>query len=888
MPFVTLARTVTPITAPSISLFASPGDELLEFGSNNGTTVEVLDEDGDVVVPAFTPDIFLTSPTLLSNGDILGISNTAVVRYNPAGTIIDQSTGFTPGAGRTTELANGNILVTFDDAGGNLRGQLLTPTLDLIGSNFSIATSSTSASQIVALTGGGFAVLADKTGSSDVTQTFDANGVAVGSVTPAGGFYRSEIQALSDGSYVLVGTELISFLGGVAYQSRMRIYNADGTARSPSYISLSNVVESVHVAALDDGLMVISRDGANSQLFDVYGHALGDPLGTPAFAMQGGMEGIDADTFVSIGKATPGGPTQLFYWSVDRANILLGDGTGETFSGAGATDRIMVGYGGDDTYNVDSAGDIVHEWTGEGNDTVNASVSYQLRAGADVELLQTSDEAGTAAINLAGNALVQAIRGNAGANWLTSGGGADTLTGLAGNDFYFLSNGAEVVQEAAGAGSDRIFTSASYTLAAGVSVETMSTHLNTSTTSINLTGNELVQAIYGNDGTNQLNGGGGADTLAGFGGNDSYVIVDGQERVVEAANGGSDRVFTAVDYTLRAGSSVETLSTDLDAGTAALHLTGNELAQTIRGNAGANWLTGGGGGDIMVGLDGNDFYFVNDSRDLTLENSGSGTDRIFASVSYTISAGQSIEMLTTNNNAGTDAINFSGDFQVQTIFGNAGTNQLYSGGGADTLVGLGGNDFYYVVDGHEQVIESAGGGADRIFASVDYALRAGSEVEQISTNLNTATTAIDITGNELAQTIFGNAGVNILDGGAGKDILVGLGGADTFLFSTALNTAPGTAFAALAATANVDRIDGMAADDRIGLDSGIFGLPEGALNANAFVVGTAAQDADDRIIYNQATGALMFDADGTGAQAAQLFGYVNAPISLDASFFVVV
>ena len=172
-------------------------------------------------------------------------------------------------------------------------------------------------------------------------------------------------------------------------------------------------------------------------------------------------------------------------------------------------------------------------------------------------------------------------------------------------------------------------------------------------------------------------------------------------------------------------------------------------------------------------------------------------------------------------------------------------NILDGGGGADTLIGLGGNDFYYVDNAGDQVVEGAGGGNDRVFASVSYTLDAGPEVEMLSTTDNAGTAAINLTGNELANTIYGNAGANVLDGKGGNDILTGLGGADTFAFTTALGAG------------NVDTIVDFAhGTDKIALDDAIFtaigGL--GALNANAFVTGTAAADADDRIIYNSATG----------------------------------
>ena len=64
----------------------------------------------------------------------------------------------------------------------------------------------------------------------------------------------------------------------------------------------------------------------------------------------------------------------------------------------------------------------------------------------------------------------------------------------------------------------------------------------------------------------------------------------------------------------------------------------------------------------------------------------------------------------------------------------------------------------------------AGSGTDRVFASVSYALGGYSFVETLSTTDSGGTAAINLTGNELANTILGNAGNTVLDGGAGAAV----------------------------------------------------------------------------------------------------------------------
>ena len=250
-------------------------------------------------------------------------------------------------------------------------------------------------------------------------------------------------------------------------------------------------------------------------------------------------------------------------------------------------------------------------------------------------------------------------------------------------------------------------------------------------------------------------------------------------------------------------------------------------------------------------------------------------------MNYELAADVSVESLRTTNDNGTFAINLTGNGAANTMFGNAGANILDGKGGLDSMNGLDGNDIYFVNQVSDDVFEAADKGGDTVRSTANYQLAANQSVEGLTTTNNNGAGAINLTGNGLGQTIVGNAGANVLQalggadllqGMAGNDTLTGGAGADKFLFNTALNAAT-----------NVDTITDMTAGvDTIRLDDAFFaGIgPVGVLNADAFHVGAAAADAEDRIVYNSATGQLFFDSNGNAAGGSTLFAKLGTGLAL--------
>jgi hypothetical protein len=84
-----------------------------------------------------------------------------------------------------------------------------------------------------------------------------------------------------------------------------------------------------------------------------------------------------------------------------------------------------------------------------------------------------------------------------------------------------------------------------------------------------------------------------------------------------------------------------------------------------------------------------------------------------------------------------------------------------------------------------------------------------------------------------------------------------------------------------------DRADHLAL---LGLDDALFaGIgTAGSPDSTAFKLDGTALDANDRIIYDATTGALYYDADGSGAAAAVQFAQLTPGTVLTVSDFLVI
>ena len=587
------------------------------------------------------------------------------------------------------------------------------------------------------------------------------------------------------------------------------------------------------------GLSTTTRSGDTTYGFNnTSGRAIYDANLHPNTAYtivdSGGIDTLDYSGFADnqVIDLRPGYFSSI---GAERGNVVIGAGTViENAIGGTGNDRLqgngtnnqLIGNGGADRIDAAGGADVIYGDAGD--DTLNGD------AGTDIVFGGTGNDVmdgGADNDRLFGQDGNDTLSGGAGNDYLNGGAWNDVLYGGEGNDTLEGSFGADNLLGDAGddilygdAGSDLLFGGVGHDVLDGGADDDRLFGQDGNDTLIGGAGNDLLNGGAWND---VLHGGEGNDTLEGSFGADTLLGDAGDDTL--NGDDGADLLYGGI------GNDVLNGGNDSDS------LFGQDGNDTLNGGAGNDFLNGGAWNDVLRGGDGDD----------TLEGSF-GADELFGDAGNDILRGD----------AGNDVL--SGGDGVDYLYGGAGDDILRGEGRGDRMYGDAGNDRLEGGDGGD--ILNGGDGDDELFGGT------GVDI------LNGDGGSDRLWGDDGDDRLFGHEGTDVLGGGAGNDILTGGADGDIFFFN-------------LLGAANADNVaDFGNGDDVFQLDRGTFtGFSAiGTISAGQFHIGSAAADADDRIIYNQSTGELFYDADGSGSAAAQLFATVAPGTFLTAADFQIV
>lgn len=763
------------------------------------------------------------------------------------------------------------------------------------------------------LTGGAGAdtfVVADPGGSSSVdlftdftsgTDKIQLDGAVFAAVGPSGNFAAGDerFYAAAGATTGHDATDRIIYdtTTGNVY------YDDDGSAGGPSV-----VIANVSALAATDIVVVNGSAAPAGQVIN--GTAGDDSLtGTAGDDTINGLGGNDNLNGASGNDRVDGGAGNDWVIGERGADSLIGGDGNDTLFGGGADGLAdsMDGGLGNDSYVVE-AGDVIVGDAG-GIDRVEAvDIDWTLAPGFENLLLAGNAPGGVGTGNNLDNVIEGSLRdgaqifglggndslvGGIGNNLVSGGDGNDTLNGQGGNDTLTGGLGADVfrLQQPPNAGNadsitdfasgvDELRLDATYMPALGTSGDFAAGDARFYSAAGATGGHDADDRVVYNTSTSQLfydadgSGSGAAQLIATL---QSGAALAATDIAVDNGSAPPPPPTGTINGTEGNDSLVGTAGDDTING-----LGGND---TLIGNAGNDFLHGGTGIDSMDGGLGNDIFYVGTVGDAVTDSGG--IDTVWSEISWDL--GLDFENLTI---VGTAATSSQGNNLDNRMVGNDADNYFNARAGNDTLIGNGGDDYFDMSTGGTSSPgnDSIDGGAGT--DSVDYDgyarsalvanLAAGSVTGGGDGGTGSATlVSIErfigggfddrITGSGVAEYLDGRAGSDTIDGGLGSDTLVGGAGTDSFIFSTAPGAANADSISDFASGADKIRLDGSVMT-AVGA-SGDFAAGDARFYAAAGASG--GNDADDRVVFNTTTGELYYDADGSGAGAAQLIATVS-------------
>ncbi len=568
-------------------------------------------------------------------------------------------------------------------------------------------------------------------------------------------------------------------------------------------------------------------------------------------------------------------------------------GTGNlTATGNDLSDVIIANSGNDSLISGTGNDTLI---AGTGNDTLvggSGVTTYQFNVGNGITTIKKSASADTLKFGVgitAGNLSASSamVSGVTTVTISVSSGGSVVVNGGALSRIVFA-DGSATTLAALAASSTSMTSSVNAVMGPGITKLTL-----TGTGNISGTGNNLAHTIIANSGNDTLIAGTGLATLIGGAGNDVFVINNIGDVVTAQSGALSNTIQTSVSYT--ASANVNKLT---GTGTAAITLTGNNLANVITANSGNDTLIAGTGLATLIGGAGNNTFIINKVGDVITKAVNSGNNTELTSVSATLAA--NVQNLT---GTGTGALTLTGNNLTNVITANGsanrlvagnGTATLVSGAGNDTLVGGTGTNTFVVNNAADVVTAQSAALSNTIQTSVSYT--AAANVKKLT---GTGSAPITLTGNSLANTITANSGDDTLIAGLGLATLIGGSGNNTFVINNAsdvitkaVNSGNNTELTSVSATlaANVQNLTGTGTASLTLTGNNLTNVITANSSANRLVAGNGTATlvsgvGNDTLVGG--TGTNTFVVNNTGdvvtAQSAAVSNKIQTSVSYTAA-----
>jgi VCBS repeat-containing protein len=647
-----------------------------------------------------------------------------------------------------------------------------------------------------------------------------------------------------------------------------------------------------------DSLLVTSFDGTASQVITVNITGANDspaavadqwtlsdtalPAGiiTPNWFLWNDTDAESQGTlYVTDVTGLSGTGLTAIYDSANQNRLIGFTGTPTTPAGGASQTDYTLGYSLHDGQGGSALGTVnlrVQATTASANtitiDQTGNDYSYiDLQDGADFITGANDTVAGSAGIDyIVGGQAADSIFGEGGNDTIDGGAGIDTLSGGDDDDTFNVVNATDSASDTIDGGSgtqDKIVISTGTAFSLGTDAQVVNV--------------EIIEAT----GTSGVSAANQTENLTILGSATSNAALTG--------GSGDDTITKTVSSATTGGTSFGGFGNDTITWTVA---TGVSL------NNASNWLRGGAGNDtITINLNGGAFTNMaiagNSSTTATQAAYNSFNPANTFTDDDTVILNGSLGSTVTNSRA---ALNSGNDIFISNltagtiaVHGGAGNDTLIGGAGADNsalqgmigtagLVGGDGDDMLVGRDGAD--ILDGDGGNDTLDAdidTVDYSQDGGTGAVIVNLATGTATDSWgstdslksieNVIGTSLADTITGSAVANVLSGGIGDDNILGEAGNDTLVGGMGADNLTGgigiNVFLYNATNEGNDLITDFASgSDKLSFSSSAFGsITSATLDSNFFIRADsiAQNDVTPQFIFNTATRALIYDANGT-------------------------